>query len=90
MPLTVPAVPTGIKAGVRTTPWGVLNSAARAELSGSLPTTEKGNIKRGPVLGQDQPMPAEASRVSNFTSAPSSRSKRESSISGLMTIFLNS
>ena len=49
MPLTVPAVPTGIKAGVRTTPWGVLNSAARAEVSGSLPTMEKGNIRRGPV-----------------------------------------
>ncbi len=35
-PLTVAAVPTGMKIGVRTVPWSVVNSPARARDAGSL------------------------------------------------------
>ena len=42
-PLTVPAVPTGMNAGVRTVPWGVSSSHARAAHSGSRARTAKGS-----------------------------------------------
>ncbi len=44
IPLTVPAVPTGMNAGVCTVPCGVTNSATRAAESLSLWVTLKGSM----------------------------------------------
>ncbi len=82
-PLTVPAVPTGMKAGVRTTPCGVVSSPARAADSGSRFVIANGSMSQpGRPAGPPQPRPDEASTVSTAMLSPNSSRKRETSSSG--------